>query len=123
MQGRSSKQKGANGEREFAKLLTSFGFVAARQGRQFFGPGGREHEDVSHDVGGVHFEVKRREKFEPTKWLGQAIREAGARIPVVAWRPNRHPWYVIMHATDFLTLMAKIRDLEEALSEDSGNRE
>jgi hypothetical protein len=124
MQGKGSKAKGRQGEKDWATLCTSEGFPAYRDGKQFFRPDGtRIHQDVQHDVDGIHFEVKRREKIDVPSWMAQAALEAGARIPVVAWRGNRQPWRVIMNATDYFYLIRKIRDMEEALSEDSSLRE
>ncbi len=106
MKGRSSKQKGASGEREFRDLLRAHGFEAARHGRNSFGPDGeRTHEDVTHNIRGIHFEVKRRETMDVPSWFAQARAEAPAKTPVIAWRSNRQPWRVILDAEDFLNLL------------------
>lgn len=106
MQGRGSKNKGREGEKEFAALLAAFGYIAYRDGKQFFTPEGvRIHRDVQHNVPGIHFEVKRREKVDVPAWMRQAKEESGDAVPVVAWRGNRQPWRIIMDADDFLRLI------------------
>jgi len=122
MQGKGSKNKGANGEREFASLLVSYGFEARRQGRQFFNmDGSREHQDVEHNVPGIHFEVKRCERVEIEKWIKQAedevVNQGEERMPVVAWRRNRKPWRVAMDADDFLFILTDYLRLLEKESQ------
>ena len=57
----NSKQKGARGEREFAKFLTDRGYPATR-GVQY--QGGPESPDVvCKPLSRYHFEVKYTEKF------------------------------------------------------------
>lgn len=114
--GKYAKQKGAAGEREFAALLREFGFEGQRQGRQFFRSDGREHEDVEHNVKGIHFEVKRtKEKLDVPAAFRQARLEKPDRIPAVAWRANRQPWRIIQDAEDWLARERLIEDLREAL--------
>jgi len=57
-QGRRSRNKGANGEREVAKILNQYGFNGERNARN-----GLSKEDVAHTINGVHIEVKRSEKI------------------------------------------------------------
>ena len=52
----NGRQKGAQGEREFATVLKDLG-IEARRGQQF--SGGKDSPDVVADLTGVHFEVKR----------------------------------------------------------------
>lgn len=109
-----NKAKGAQGEREFAALLREYGFIAWRQGKQFFRGEGREHEDVEHDVPGIHFEVKRtKEKLDIPAAFRQARAEKPDKVPVVAWRGNRQPWRVIMDAEDWLEIMRELSNRRE----------
>jgi hypothetical protein len=101
MQGRSSRTKGARGEREFSDVLRLHGFTAIRTGRSHSGP----VDDLSHDVAGVHFEVKRRNGFDPVAWLRQARRDAANRMAVVVWKRNNGEWLAIMGADELLTLL------------------
>ena len=95
---RANKQKGARGEKEWRDVLRSHGYDARRE------RDGRV--DVSHNVRGIHFEVKRREKLDIPAHCSQAKRDAGTgNIPVVAFRSNRQPWRVILDADDFLALL------------------
>jgi Holliday junction resolvase len=101
-----NKQKGAQGEREFAALLVKHGYVARRHGKQFGAGDTREHADVDHNVPGVHFEVKRtKEKLDIPAAFRQARTEKPDKLPIVAWRGNRQPWRVIMDADDFFALL------------------
>ncbi len=101
-----SRQKGAAAEREFAALIRQHGFTGERTGRN-----GKTSEDVTHDVPGVHIEVKRREALELAKWLRQAEKDAGDLVPVVAYRKSREPWRVVVPAAEFLRLKAIERDV------------
>jgi Holliday junction resolvase len=97
-----SRNKGKRGEREVAEFLRTHG-IPARRGQQF--SGGPDSPDVTHDLDGFHFEVKRAETFRLYKALEQAIDERRqGDIPVVWHRPNGRPWVVVLRAEDFLTL-------------------
>lgn len=101
--GRSSRTKGANAEREFRDLLRLSGFHAERDGS--------ERGDLIHNVAGVHFEIKRCETLAIPTWCRQAERDAGALVPVVAFRRSREPWRVVVPATEYLRLKAVERAL------------
>lgn len=96
----NSRQKGKRGELEWAVFLRGHGY-AARRGQQYNGLGGEDV--VAEDLPGLHFEVKRTERF-PHEAVDQAARDAGGRVPVVAWRRNRGPWLVILRAEDALPM-------------------
>jgi Holliday junction resolvase len=99
MTGRMSKEKGKAGEREFAELLRTHGFSEARRGQQFSGISG---EDVI-GLPGFHIEVKRNEAFHLYPAMEQSKEDAKiGEIPIVAHRPNRHEWIIVIHADDFL---------------------
>ena len=99
---RLSRDKGKRGEREVAEFLRSHG-IAARRGVQY--QGGPDSPDVAHDIDGLHFEVKRTEKFRLYDALEQAIGERkDGDIPVVWHRSNGRPWVVVLRAEDFLAL-------------------
>jgi Holliday junction resolvase len=115
MNGRRSRRKGSRGELAFRDLLRSYGFKAIRTGRGYGAP----KDDISHDVEGIHFEVKFSEKWLLPKWLRQAETEAGSRTPVVAFRRSRGRWYVALPAEDFLSLVQSERAASEMLSDPS----
>lgn len=99
----NSDQKGKVGEREFANFLKAHG-IEARRGQQF--SGGGDSPDVVHSLPGIHFEVKRVEKFALWDAIEQAETDRKeADIPVVAHRKNRREWVVVLYAEDFIHLM------------------
>lgn len=100
----NSRAKGKVGELELAAVLRAHGFDSARRGVQFHG--GADSPDVV-GVPGVHLECKRVEAGNLYTWLDQAIRDAGANLPVVAHRRNRREWVAILRLEDFLNLVRK----------------
>ena len=99
----NSRQKGAAGEREFAHALAEHGHTA-RRGQQF--SGGTDSPDVVCDtLPEVHFEVKRVEAGNLYKWMKQAKRDAGKKMPAVAHRKSKEDWVIVLTLTDFLDLM------------------
>lgn len=114
----NSRTKGAAGEREFAVLLRERGYRSAKRGQQF--RGGGDSPDVV-GIEGVHFEVKRSERFNLYDAVNQARRDAdghalrwGGVRPVVAHRCNatrktgdcRGEWLFVLGAEDFFALLA-----------------
>ncbi len=97
----NSREKGAKGERELARLLRAEGFDA-RRGVQYNG------SDGSADVvglPGVHLEVKRVEALRLWDALAQAKADARpGELPVVAHRKSRCEWVVIQPLKDWLGL-------------------
>lgn len=107
---RTSRNKGARGELEFARLVRSFGFTCERTGRD-----GRTSQDITHNVESVHFEIKRDERMSVDAMVRQSEHDADPdEVPAVAWRRNRRPWRVDVPATEYLRLKALERDLNEA---------
>lgn len=103
-----SRNKGARGEREFARLMDDMGIACERTGRN-----GRTSEDVTHAIPGVHIEVKRTEKYAITAWLDQAEKDADDSEAVwVAFRQSGQPWRVIVDATWLIALVK--RDMERS---------
>lgn len=100
----NSRNKGAAGEREFCKFLETKGFQARRT-QQYCGNTGDAADIVCPDLAEFHFEVKRVEKLNIDKALEQAIRDSGARTPVVAHRKNRGDWLITLKANDFFNLL------------------
>ena len=103
----NSRQKGAAGECEFAKLLQFHGWDA-RRGQQFSG-GSDSPDVVCQPLKDFHFEIKRVEAGNLYKWMEQAKRDAmeGGKVPVVMHRRNRQDWIAILPAGLFLELLAK----------------
>lgn len=97
-----SQRKGADGERELAELLRTYGYNIERGGSLSFGA-------VPDLVGlpGVHIEVKRVERLNIWEAMEQAERDAvkfSDGMPVVFHRKNRWPWLVTMRLSDFMKI-------------------
>lgn len=104
-----SRQKGARGEREVRDILRRHGYEARRDGRL--------DTDVVHDMSGFHLEVKRREKYELDKWIGQAEEDAAeGETPVVVFRKSGQPWRAVI---GFDVLVALITNQNEGESSGS----
>ena len=98
----NSRNKGADGEREFAKLLRDAGFEA-RRGQQH--KGGVDSPDVITSMERIQWEVKRREKFNLHDAMDKLIMETDfLDIPIVAHRKNSTPWLASMMIGDFLRM-------------------
>ena len=92
MSGRMARNKGANGERELAAMLTDgLGFVVQRKLGQARDGG----DDIQ--VGKYRIEVKRHERVQIDKWSEQVEKAAGVDdVPVVVYRRNGQPWRVVV---------------------------
>lgn len=105
--GKMQRDKGKVGERELAAFLSAHGFQSSR-GVQYHG--GKDSPDVIcgrlHDL--VHFECKRVEHMRLYPALAQAIRDAAAKMPVVAHRMNSKPWVAILRLEDLMSLFEKV---------------
>jgi hypothetical protein len=112
MTGKTSRDKGARGEREFAELLTNeLGQVVKRKLGQARDGG----DDIQ--VGRYRIEVKRREKLAIEAWCKQVeaactaaadIGEDGQVndwVPVVVFRRNGEPWRAVVPAMWFIKAM------------------
>lgn len=99
MSGSKSRNKGAGGERELAKVLSRLFGVEAHRGRQYHG--GSDSPDVKTKINGVHWECKRAEVFSVYKALEQATKDAPlGDVGVVAHRRNRAPWVFCCYLED-----------------------
>lgn len=95
--GKPSQRKGAQGERELAKVLEAEGYPMQR--------GGASYGTIPDLVGlpGIHVEVKRVERLNVSAAMQQAERDAikfQDGDPAVFHRRNREPWLVTMRLTD-----------------------
>lgn len=97
----NSRQKGAEGERELARILRKYGYMS-RRGQQYSGISG--DADVV-GIDGVHIEVKRVEKLNVYNAMEQSMKDARVdEVPVVAHRKNRKGWLVTMRLEDWLEM-------------------
>ena len=104
--GLRSRNKGKRGEREAAAEIARLFRVDARRGRQF--SGSDDSPDIRTSIARVHFEVKRVESLRINAALDQAIRDAGANIPVVLHKQNHRPWVAIVRLDDLPELATQI---------------
>lgn len=104
----NSRAKGAEGEREIAKILRERGFDA-RRGQQFSGANG-DADVVGLDH--LHLEIKRVEHLNIDNAYDQSVRDAAVEserkcreiIPTVFHRKNRRPWLVTLGLEDFIKI-------------------
>lgn len=97
----NSRQKGAKGERELARLLRSEGYDT-RRGQQYSGANG--DADVV-GLPGIHIECKRVERLNIYDAIDQSKRDAReGETPVVMHRKNHSEWLVTMRLEDWLEL-------------------
>ena len=108
----NSRQKGAKGEREFARVCREHGYDC-RRGQQY---SGIEGQDVV-GLPGIHIEVKRVERLNIHDAVGQSVRDSQGKIPIVAHRKNHCDWLITMRAEDFFEIYreweAGQREVEE----------
>ena len=99
----NSREKGKRGERQWRDELRANGY-SARRGQQF--SGSPDSPDVVCDqLCWIHFEVKAVERLNIEDAMGQARRDSGGKVPVVAHRRNFRPWLVTMGAETFFRLL------------------
>ncbi len=98
----NSRQKGTQGELEFAAVLKGVG-IEARRGQQF--SGSKDSPDVVADLTGIHFEVKRVQAGNLYTWLAQAQRDGVGKVPIVAHRRNHKEWVAILPMPELLKLL------------------
>ena len=99
-QGRSSRNKGAQGERELAKLLSDkLGLDSIKRGYVFC----RESDVIG--LKGIHIECKRVEKLNIENAILQAKQDRNeGQFPAVFHRKNRSNWLVTMELQDWINL-------------------
>jgi Holliday junction resolvase len=111
----NSRQKGARGEREWAKFLTEHN-CSARRGCQFRGDP-TAPDVICEALANFHFEVKRTEALSLYKAFEQATADSGKdQVPVIAHKRNGKPWLVVMDAEDWLGLVLLAKAAQALLS-------
>lgn len=109
----NSKQKGARGERELAKVLRAYGFET-RRGHQYCGANG--DADVI-GLPNIHIECKRVERLNLYDAMAQSKSDAKQdEIPVVMHRKDKCDWLVTLSLDDFMKIY-KESDYCEEVSE------
>jgi Holliday junction resolvase len=102
----SERRKGACGERQVVRVLRDAGWPAAARtsdGRAQVGRG-----DIAGGPAGVVFEVRRTERLDVWRGLGDAERHAvNGELPVLAFRRSRGGWYAAVPLEGLLALLCK----------------
>ena len=110
----NSRNKGAVGERELAKVLKGYGYDC-RRGQQYCGTNG--DADVV-GLPGLHIECKRAERLNLDDAMAQAKADARREeIPVVMHRKNNGKWRVTIGLEDFVTIYREWGNKKERLEE------
>lgn len=112
--GRSSRTKGARGEREAAAYLTDLLGVPFERSIGQTRRGGDEVPDiVSARLPDLHVEVKRTKRNpQILAALRQAVQDAGDLLPLVLSRRDREGWTLTIRADDLprlLEMLCKVR--------------
>jgi hypothetical protein len=98
----SERRKGADAEREVARLARSHGFAGAARNLDQVRDGGADILGIA----GVCLEVKRTELAHPWNWWAQVTAAASpTEIPVVAFRRSSSPWLAIVPLDELLALL------------------
>jgi hypothetical protein len=107
--GKAQRLKGANGEREFFKWLSSWAGYPVKRKLGQAREGGRDG-----DLGLLVIEVKRRARISVLRWLEQAEASVAHAhdIPIVAMREDNGRWMVVLNAEDFFSLVDRKRILD-----------
>lgn len=107
MGGRSSRNKGANAERELAKIIGErLGVKLHRTPLS----GGMAWKGDVQGWDGFHIEAKRCERLSIPAWVAQAEADCPeGSIPLVVFRSSRQPWRVVIG-------LDHLMDLAEAAS-------
>jgi hypothetical protein len=104
----NSRQKGAAGERELAKVLSELLGTSARRGQQF---SGIEGKDIVIDIDGLHVECKRVEKLNIHNAVEQSKRDASAgEVPIVCHRKNKTNWLVTLELSELTSLVGLLAE-------------
>jgi len=111
--GRGARLKGANFERELAKIFNAkFTDINAKRGLGQTRGGGEEIADVEMDH--VHIEAKRHKRCNIKAAMRQATEDCKTKnkLPVAITKDDREPILVTMHLEDWLTIFESyIKDM------------
>ena len=109
--GKSSRDKGKRGEREWALVCREHGYQARRTAQNCGSSG--DAADVT-GLPGIHIEVKRVERLNLEDAMAQAVRDSAGtgRLPIVAHRRSHCGWLVTMRAEDWFELYGGWADEE-----------
>jgi Holliday junction resolvase len=103
LSGRSSRNKGANAEREVANIIKErMGIHMHRTPLS----GGMQWKGDIQGWPGYHLEVKRCEKLSLPAWLRQTEADCPTgSVPLLVYRSSREPWRVVIQLDDLLNII------------------
>lgn len=107
----NSRNKGKVGEREACQALAEHLGIEASRSVQYCGRAG--DADLNTALTGVHFEVKRKERFSVYDAVEQAQSECGGKVPVVLHRRNRGEWLAIVPLSELRRLADEVSALPQ----------
>ena len=100
----NSRAKGCRGERLIAAdVALHLGVRCVRMGRN-----GRTAEDLDHDLAGAWIECKRPARCAAFRYLHQAERDCGGKVPIVVIRPDREESAVLVRLADLPELARRV---------------
>lgn len=110
--GKSQREKGKRGERQWRDKLRAAGFNPATTYRasQYSGkaPDGSSADVVCAELPDIYWEVKNVERLNVWSAYEQAKQDAGGgKIPVVAHTKNQYPWLVTIDGEQFLDILRR----------------
>lgn len=106
----NSRAKGARGERAGAAAWAAIMGGTARRGQQF--SGGQDSPDIVSSHKDIHLECKRVEAGNPYRWMEQAVRDAGPKVPCVLHKRNREDWLLIVRLADVPRFILAAQDID-----------
>lgn len=115
----NSRQKGAAGEREAAKVWNRvLGILTAKRGQQ---RSGLEQADVVDVSDRFHIEVKRYHAFGIWKFVEQMRRDSDPdQIPVLQFRPDGDKdWHVAVSMDDLVPFSEEIVNIKKGTNDSS----
>lgn len=103
--GKSERDKGKRGEREFLSQLGQLLNCDLSRNLNQSANGGAD----SLSLPGFAVEIKRAERLSIEAWWSQAVTQAKAvnRKPLLAFRRNRSEWRVVLTLEDFASLLSQ----------------
>lgn len=103
--GAGARRKGAQFERDLAKLISDKTGIEAKRGLGQTRAGGEEVSDVDMDI--VHIEAKRHKRCNIKAALRQSISDANVngKIPIAITKDDREPILCTMLFEDWILLL------------------
>ncbi len=108
----NSRRKGKEGELQVVHIAEAAGLPCRRSGDT-----GQAGGDLAFEVDHVYVESRWRKQLRVREWLREVAGKAGDKLPVLAFRENRMPWYAAVPLADLFRLIAFQRQARSLLRE------